>query len=136
VSPEHIKKTLRDLYAARVRGDLAGVMLHFASDGVFKMNAGGTNVAGLNAILIGRDVVTPVIRELMETWRFDDWEEKSLLVEGDKALLYWTARVTCAPTGKTGKFEVFDYVVFREGEIVEFYQNTDTALLMALASPD
>jgi ketosteroid isomerase-like protein len=76
----------------------------------------------------------PILQQLFETWRFDDWKEISLLIDGEKALLHWTARVTCVPTGKTENFDALDLITFHDGEIVDYHQSTDTALMMSLAA--
>ena len=67
-------------------------------------------------------------------WRFDDWTEVSLQVDGDKVVLHWTAHVTFIPTGKSNKFDVVDIFAFRNGKIVDLRQNTDTALVMTLVA--
>jgi hypothetical protein len=57
-----------------------------------------------------------------------------LLVDGEKALLHWTARVTYTPTNKSENVETFDVVTFRDGKIVDCLQSTDTALVSSLAA--
>lgn len=130
----HIESTVRSIYAARVRGDLNEVLAGFADDAVFALNGRGTKVASLSTASKGKAAIRPLMRELIDTWRFDDWKELALLVDGERALLHWTARVTCLPTKKTEQFEVFDLITFRDGEIVDHRQSTDTALVMTLAS--
>ncbi len=134
-SRSQIENTIRSAYAARVRGDLEGTLSGFADEAVFSLNGRGTGQPVLSAPSVGKAAIRPVFKELIETWRFDDWTERSLLVDGEKALLHWTARVTCVPTNKSENFDVFDLVTFRDGKIVDFRQTTDTALVMSLAAP-
>ena len=132
-SRAHIEETVRSLYAARVRGDLDGVMGGIADDAVFCLNGRGTGVPALCTPSKGRAAIRPLLKDLIDTWRFDDWKELALLVDGERALLHWMARVTCVPSGKSESFEVLDLVTFRDGKIIDHRQSTDTALMMSIA---
>ena len=72
--------------------------------------------------------------QLVEGWRFDDWKERSLLVDGDKVALHWTARATFMPTNKSEVLDVFDVITFRDGKFADFHQSVDTAMLMQLSA--
>jgi len=84
--------------------------------------------------VVGKAAIRTVLQELIRDWRFDDWKECSLLVDGEKALLHWTARVTYAPTNKSENIDTFDVVTFRDGKIVYFFQGTDTAAVSSLVT--
>jgi ketosteroid isomerase-like protein len=127
-----MENAIRSLYAARLRGDLDKVMVDIADDATFGVNARGTGVPALATTSKGKGTVKSVVKELIDAWRFDDWKEVSLLVDGDKAMIHWTARATFVPTGKSDKFDVVDVFTFRDGKIVDLRQNTDTALIMSL----
>ena len=129
-----IEKAIRSLYAARVKGDLTGTLKDMADDAVFMFNGRGIGHPGMAEPCHGRAAMTSTIKELIDMWRFDDWKERSLLIDGEKAALHWTARVTCVPTNKSDTLEVVDVVTFRDGKIVDFRQSTDTALVKSLAS--
>jgi ketosteroid isomerase-like protein len=130
-----IEKTVRSVYAARVSGDLDGVMTGIADNSRFALNGRGTGVPALAAASKGKADIRKMMKELIDTWRFDEWKELSLLVDGEKACLHWRARITCVPTGKSEDFEVLDIITFRDGKIVDFHQATDTAMVMKLATP-
>jgi ketosteroid isomerase-like protein len=134
-SRSHIENTIRSLYAARVKGDLEGTMRDLAEDFVFAFNGRGTGVETLSAPCKSKAAFRPVLQELIKNWRFDNWKECSLLVDGEKALLHWKARVTYTPTGKSEEIDTFDVVTFCDGKIVDFHQCTDTALVLSLAKP-
>ena len=134
-SRAHIEETVRSLYAARCRGDLEGVMKGIADDAVFMFNGRGTGHPVMADEKRSKPAIRSIVGELIGNFRFDDWKELALLVDGEKALLHWTAKVTCVPTRKTERFEVFDLVTFRDGKIVDFRQCTDTALVAAIATP-
>lgn len=129
----HIEQTIRALWNARLRNDLDAMMKLVADDAVYAMNARGTGVQALVNPTAGKPGIRELFRELLDTWHFDNWREVSLLVDGDKAFLHWTARATCVPTKKSGDFDVFDTFAFREGSIVKMHESTDTAMMMSLA---
>ena len=133
-SRSHIEQSLRSLYAARVRGDLNETLKDIADDAVFSLNGRGTGHPAMSEASSGKAAIRSTIQQLINDWRFEDWKECSLLVDGDKAVLHWKARVTCIPTKKSDNFDVVDVITFRDGKIIEFRQTTDTALVMALAS--
>jgi ketosteroid isomerase-like protein len=129
-SRSHIENAIRFLYAARVKGDLEGTLKDLAEEAVFRIN--GREF--MSAPVTGKAAIRPVVQELIKHWRFEDWKECSLLVDGEKALLHWTARVTYTPTNKSENVETFDVVTFRDGKIVDYLQSTDTALVSSLAA--
>jgi ketosteroid isomerase-like protein len=129
-SRSHIENAIRSLYAARVKGDLEGTLKDLAEEAVFRIN--GREF--MSAPVTGKAAIRPVVQELIKHWRFEDWKECSLLVDGEKALLHWTARVTYTPTNKSENVETFDVVTFRDGKIVDYLQSTDTALVSSLAA--
>ena len=129
-----IEDMIRALWAARLRGDLEGTLKDVAEDGAFSLNARGVGEKSMSEPARGKAAIRPVLRLLIESWRFEDWKQVSLLVDGEKALLHWTAHVVCVPTGKSENFDVFDLITFRDGKIVDYHQSTDTALLASLAA--
>src|SRR3977135_2935650 len=133
-SRTQIEDTIRDLWVARLQGDLEGTLKGVAEGAVFSLNARGTGEKSMSERSTGKAAIRPVLRQLIENWRFDDWKQISLLIDGEKALLHWTASVTCVPPGKSENFDVFDLIKFHDDKIVDYHQSTDTALLMSLAA--
>ena len=129
-SRSQIENAIRSLYAARVKGDLDGTLKDLAEDAAFRIH--GRDL--MSAPVAGKAAIRPVLQELIKNWRFDDWKECSLLVDGEKAVLHWTARVTCTPTGKSDTIDTFDVITFRDGKIVDYLQSTDTATVLSLAA--
>src|ERR1044072_7208132 len=80
-----IEKTVRSVYAARVSGNLDGVMTGIADNSRFALNGRGTGVPALAAASKGKADIRKVMKDLIDTWRFDEWKELSLLVDGEKA---------------------------------------------------
>jgi ketosteroid isomerase-like protein len=125
---------MRSAYEARARGDLVGLMAIFHEQGVFAVNGGGTGVDSLMKPAVGRQAIASVIGDLMRTWRFDNWRERSLTVDGERAVLHWSADVTCLPTGRSAQLDVVDILALKDGKVAEFRQFIDTAHVMAMAA--
>ena len=130
-----MKQAIRALYKARCAGDVDGMFKDFADDGVFKMNARGLPVEGAGDFVVGKAAVRAAVAALIKDWKFDKWEERSLLVDGDKVALHWHADVTNNRTGKRARMHTFDLVTFRDGKITNFRQSVDTAMMMRLMAP-
>jgi ketosteroid isomerase-like protein len=133
-SRAQMEQAVRSLYAARVRGDLEESVKDLADDAVFSLNGRGTGVPAMSQDCCGRTAVRDAVGQLIDSWRFEDWKEASLLVDGNKMAVHWTARATFVPTGKSETLDVVDIITFRDDKIVEFRQSTDTAMLMSLTS--
>ena len=129
---ETIRKIVRSAYEARNRGDLDGTMASFADDAVFGFNGEGTGLPSMASEVRGKPAVRRLIQELIDSFRFSDWQEVSFVVEGEKAALHWRANVTFTPNGRSERFEVFDFLTFRDGKIIELRQGTDTAKIRSM----
>jgi ketosteroid isomerase-like protein len=129
----HIEQVIRALYAARIADDIEGTLKDVAEDGVFKMNARGLPVEGAGTSIDGKGAVREAVAALIKDWKFEDWTERSLLVDGDRAALHWQANVTNRNTGKRALMDGLDLITFRAGKITKFRQNVDTAMMMQLA---
>jgi ketosteroid isomerase-like protein len=129
-----IKSAIRGAYAARCRGDLEAVLAYFADDAVFEFDGKGTGLPEMSAPVRGKAAYRAALKSLMETFQLNDWQEISLVVEGDRAALHWRANVTFAPTGRTEPFDVVDLIACRDGKFVDLHQSTDTARLKTFIS--
>ncbi len=122
---------IRAVYAARVAGDIPRMLSYFADDACCTLH--GQGLTAPEAPISGRAALAAVFGALVEVYKFEDWTEIALLVDGDRAALHWRARVTAARTGAAETFDVFDFVRFRGGKIVELDQCGDTAKLMRIS---
>ena len=98
-------------------------------EGVYRFCARGTGVEALHREARGHGDLRTAMKGFIESFRFEEWRELSLVIEGDRAALYWQAKVTSPATGKSEVFEVADFIRIRDGKIAELIQFTDTALL-------
>lgn len=133
-SRNQIETKLMALWDARVKEDMAGTLKDIADDAVFEINARGTGVGVLSAPIAGKPAIEEALRGIFATWDFKDWKALDLMVDGDKAMLRWSAKVVCTPTGKSDTLECYDLVRFQDGQIVDYRQSTDSAMLMKLSA--
>ena len=122
-----IREAIRSTYRARVQGDLEGTVALFADDAVFDFNGEGVGLPNMGTAVRGKPAIRLLMTEFIDAFRMSDWEEVSLVVEGDKAALHWRGTVSFTQNGRSEKFDVFDLLTFRDGKIVYFRQSTDTA---------
>ena len=89
-----IREAIRSTYRARVRGDLEGTVALFADDAVFDFNGQGVGLPNMGTAVRGKPAIRLLMAEFIDAFRMSDWEEVSLVVEGDKAALHWSGTVT------------------------------------------
>jgi ketosteroid isomerase-like protein len=108
---------------------LEGTLADFSDDAVFEMNARGLGAPGMGAPMEGKAALRQAMGELIRNFKFSDWSEIALIVEGDKAALHWRAKVTSTPNGRSVVLDVMDLITLRDGKISELRQSTGTAAL-------
>jgi ketosteroid isomerase-like protein len=121
-----VEALIRDAYAARHRGDLDALMEYLHPDCSYRL-AGGPEAAEVFSQPDGHLAVREQMAGLIATYVFSNIEELALMVEGDRATLYWRADVVCLPTGRTGSFEIMDLITVADGKVASVTQFTDTA---------
>jgi ketosteroid isomerase-like protein len=118
--------TIREGYAARVRGDVEGVLSVFTADAVFRLNA-----APLNRITAVHTVDSAELRsamtQLIDNFEFSDFEIVDSIVEGSKAAIRSMFTIRARTTGHVAQTEVLDLIEFKDGKICSFVQFFDTA---------
>jgi ketosteroid isomerase-like protein len=132
---DQMLQTVRDAYAARVRGDVGGVLSHFSDDAVFRLNAAPYNQITSVHTLDGSELRT-AMAQLIENYEFSDYEMVDSVVEGTKAAVRSMFTVRARRTGNTAKTEVLDLIEFRDGKICSFAQFFDTAFANNLMVQD
>jgi ketosteroid isomerase-like protein len=121
-----IESLIKDAYEARHRGDLDALMGYFHPDCRYRF-AGAVAPDAMFTQPVGRAAVRTQMQGLIAAFVFSNVEWLSLVVEADKAALYWRADVFCAPSGRSGSFEIMDLFEIADGKIASLVQFTDTA---------
>ncbi len=110
------ERVIRDLHAARVGGDLAGMCRLFADEGRFE-------IAGASAdkpIAIRETTLAafrPWLAMMTKVFRLSDYALLSLVVEWPRACAHWRVNIYSKVTGVTVPTELVDLVEIRDGRI-------------------
>lgn len=112
MSRQDMLRTIEDAYAARVRGDLDGVMRAFSGDAVMKLNAAPSH-SPLAYFTEDTNALRRAMGELIDTFTFSDLNILDTVVEGSKVVVRSSFTVKAKPTGKTARTEVLDLFEFK-----------------------
>jgi ketosteroid isomerase-like protein len=110
------ERMVRELHAARVSGDLAGMCRLFADNGRFE-------IAGASAdkpIAIRADGIAefrPWLSMMTKVFRLTDYTLISLVVEWPKASAHWRVNIFSKVTGVTVPTELVDLFELRDDRI-------------------
>jgi ketosteroid isomerase-like protein len=125
-SREDIERTLRDVYAARQRGDLDAIANIFTPHAKFHM--AGSNASPVAVRVEGAEQYRPLLAGMMKTFEVLDHQIVSMLIDGSKAAVQWRARLRSTITGETVETDLFDLIEMEDGRIRSFFEFCDTAL--------
>ena len=114
-----LEQCLRELYEVRVHGSLETLCSLFAPEVRFRI-AGTSDGKPIAIGAQGMDAVRPWLAMLVKTFRLSDQEVLSLLVDGERAAVHWSARVHSRITGAQANTEFVDLVTFRDSQIVSY----------------
>ncbi len=121
---------IRQLHEIRKSNDADKVVEFFRDDVVYSV-AGCSEHSLLPCNLKGRDAFMPMLRMLAETFTWDEIEFHDILIDGDRAAVFYTLTTTHAPSGKQFSTPVSDHLTFRDGKVATFTQHIDTARVNA-----
>jgi ketosteroid isomerase-like protein len=110
---------LRELYAARVRGDLDGVCRTFSHDAKFRI-AGTSNGSPIAITAVGAAEIRRWLALMIKSFQLTGHTIQSILIDGDKAAVHWQTRVYSRITGTNVSTELIDLVKLQEGRIASY----------------
>ncbi len=114
-----VERLLRELYAARLGGDLEALCRTFAKDA--RLDIAGTSYATPMAIrAAGLVEIRSWLALLVKTFQLSDQEILSMIIDGEAAAVHWRARIRSKITGATVLTELIDVVRVREGRIASY----------------
>lgn len=128
-----IESILKDAYAARLRGDVEGMVRHFADDAVFAL-AGAREASPVALRCSDCDSMRAAMAGLVGAFEFKSHDIVALVVEGDRAVAHTRVTVRAAATGEEAVTEMADIVTFENGKIKSFLEFCDTALAAKMAA--
>ncbi len=112
---------LRELYAARVRGDLDGVCRTFSHDAKFRI-AGTSHGSPIAITAVGAHEIRRWLALMIKSFQLTDHSIQSLIIDGAKAAVHWQTRVYSRITGTNVPTELIDLVNLREGRIASYLE--------------
>jgi ketosteroid isomerase-like protein len=122
-----IEKTLRQAYAARMRGDVDEISRLFAPDACFVM--AGEKLEGSPASrCLGLPAIRSNIEGLVKVFEMKDHQIVNMLIDGQRAAVHWRVHIRSTLNGLEKTTDLFDLVEFKDGQIVSFLEFCDTAL--------
>jgi ketosteroid isomerase-like protein len=116
-----IDRLLRDLYAARVRGDLDAVCGSFLNDARFEI-AGASHASPIAVTSVGVDKFRPLLALMIRTFKISDQSILSIIIEGLKAAVHWRATIHSRVTGTTVETELVDLIEVRDDHIASYIE--------------
>ena len=116
-----VERLLRELYAARLGGDLEALCRSFAKDA--RLDIAGTSYASPMAIkAAGLAEIRTWLALLVKTFQLSDQEILSMIIDGEAAAVHWRARIRSKITGATVLTELVDVIRVRDGRIASYIE--------------
>jgi ketosteroid isomerase-like protein len=116
-----VERLLRELYAARLGGDLEALCRTFAKDS--RLEIAGTSYASPMAIrAAGLGEIRTWLALLVKTFQLSDQEILSMIIDGEAAAVHWRARIRSKITGATVLTELVDVIRVRDGRIASYIE--------------
>ena len=112
-----IERLLLELYAARVRGDLAAVCAKFTNDANFQVAGASSNASPIAMKAVGVSEFRPLLAIMIKSFKLTEQTILTMLIDGTKAAVHWRAKVHSRITGTTVLTELVDLVEVKNGRI-------------------
>ena len=114
-----IDRLLRELYAARLAGDLGGVCRLFTNDAKFEI-IGTSHMSPTAISAMGLDQIRTWMTLLIKTFQLTDQTILSMIIDDARAAVHWRAKVRSRITGATVLTDLVDLVQIRGGHIASY----------------
>jgi ketosteroid isomerase-like protein len=114
-----VERLLRELYAARLAGDLDGVCRTFAQDA--RLEISGASYATPMAIkAAGQAEIRTWLALLVKTFQLRDQEILAMIIEDATAAVHWRCSIRSKITGVAVVTELVDVVRIRDSRIASY----------------
>lgn len=118
-------QTIRDAYAAFVRGDIAGVLAHLSDDVVWETQ--GPSQIPYAGVFHGKDGVSKFFQILGQTEDVQAFEPERFFADGDMVVVLGRYAARVKANGNDAKTQWVHTFTFREGKIAKYCEYLDTA---------
>jgi ketosteroid isomerase-like protein len=115
-----IERLLLELYAARVRGDLAAVCATFTNDANFQIAGSSSNASPISMKALGVGEFRPLLAIMIKSFKLSEQIILAMLIDGAKAAVHWRAKIHSRITGTTVLTELIDVVEVKDGRIASY----------------
>ena len=122
-----LETVIRDIYDARMRGDVEGIIRH-TDDKVEFSIAGCAASSAVPCKVSGQQALRDVMGQLIASFEFRNGRVMDLIVDGDRAVVHWRIQVKAPASGEEAETELVDLVQFAGDKVLSFKQFADTAL--------
>jgi ketosteroid isomerase-like protein len=116
------ERLLLDLYAARVRGDLAAVCATFTADANFQVAGASSTSSPIAMKAIGVAEFRPLLAIMIKSFKLSEQTILAMLVDGARAAVHWRVKIHSRITGTTIMTELVDIVEIRDGRIASYIE--------------
>jgi ketosteroid isomerase-like protein len=119
VDRNDIESRIRELHAARVRGDLAGMCRVFAEDAAFQI-AGASDGKPIAIEAKGIREFKPWLAMMVKAFRLSEYALLALVVDSPRAAAHWRVQIHSKITGTVVRTELVDLVEIRGDRITRY----------------
>lgn len=124
-----LRDVVRQIYHARVQGDLDGLM-SFLDDGCMFRVAGNQHLSPLTDPVVGAEALRTTMQYLIDNWDMRGIDFVSIHIDGDVALVHRAGRMRFGATEYDA--EIMDKMTFENGKLKECVEFIDTLQAAAL----
>jgi ketosteroid isomerase-like protein len=114
-----IEHLVRELYAARVRGDLNGVCRTFSQDAKFRIS-GTSHGSPVHITAVGISEIRQWMSLLIQSFELTEYNIQSIVIDFAKAAVHWRTNVHSRITGTKVSTELIALVEIRQDMIVSY----------------
>jgi ketosteroid isomerase-like protein len=116
-----IDRLLRELYAARVAGDIDGVCRTFSNHAAFRI-AGASHANPIAITAAGIDEIRSWLALMIKAFQLGDHTILTMIIDGADAAVHWRASIHSRITGTAVLTELVDLIQVRDGRIVSYIE--------------
>lgn len=114
-----VEQVLKELYAARLAGDLERLCRSFTDDARLEI-AGASYATPMTIRASGQAEIRTWLALLVKTFQLSDQEVLSMIIEGAAAAVQWRCKVRSRITGASVATELVDVFRVRDGRIASY----------------
>ncbi|NNM71760.1 nuclear transport factor 2 family protein [Enterovirga aerilata] len=129
-----LERVIREIYDARIRGDVDGILRHTAESVEFSIAGCGASSA-IPCSVTGQAPLRDLMRHLISAFEFRNGRILDLMIDGDRAIVHWRVHVKAPASGEEAHTELVDLIRFSGEKVLSFRQFADTALASRLLAP-